>query len=308
MRHYLTFKTGEIPKVGAVYEVFKSHARTLNIDDAGVDALVANIHIFAGYYCAMALDKEKDRKLAEAFRNLRELTVDAAYPFLLELYDDFSNGRLESTDFETIVRLIEAYVFRRAVCAIPTNSLIKTFATFGRTLRKDRYLESVQAHLLMLPSYRRFPSDEEFKREIVMCDLYNFARRSYWLRRLENHSRKERVPVDEYTIEHILPQNENLSTKWREELGPEWQRIQENWLHTLGNLTLTGYNSEYSDRPSLEKRDMEGGFRKSPLNVNKDLGNLSKWDELAITKRAARLAKEAADVWAAPSLAAEALE
>lgn len=308
MRHYLTLKTGEIPNVRAVYEAFKSHARTPDIAPVGVDALVKDIHAFAGYYCAMALGKETDKKLAEAFRDLRELKVDVAYPFLLELYDDFSNERLEGSDFEAVVRLIEAYVFRRAVCSIPTNSLNKTFATFGRALRKERYLEGVQAHLLTLPSYRRFPGDEEFKREIVVRDLYNFPRRSYWLRRLENHGRKERVPVDEYTIEHILPQNENLSVKWRDELGPEWQRVQESWLHTLGNLTLTGYNAEYSDRPFSEKRDMKGGFRESPLIVNEDLRSLDKWDEAAIRNRAERLAAVATDVWVVPSLQTEVLE
>ena len=308
MRHYLTLKTGEIPNVRAVYEAFKSHARTPDIDAAGVDALVADIHAFAGYYCAMALGKEADTKLAEAFRDLRELKVDVAYPFLLELYDDFANERLDNTDFEAAVRVVEAYVFRRAVCAIPTNSLNKTFATFGRALRKDRYLESVQAHLLTLPSYRRFPGDEEFKREFIVRDLYNFPRRSYWLRRLENHGRKERAPVDEYTIEHILPQNENLSAKWREELGPEWRRVQESWLHTLGNLTLTGYNAEYSDRPFPEKRDMKGGFRESPLKLNEGLSGLDKWDEAAIKNRAERLAAMATGVWAVPSLEAEVLE
>ena len=308
MRDYLTLKTGEISNVRAVYEAFKSQARTPDIAAAGVDALVADIHAFAGYYCAMALGKEADKKLAEAFRDLRELKVDVAYPFLLELYDDFANGRLESTDFEAAVRLVEAYVFRRAVCAIPTNSLNKTFATFGRALQKHRYLESVQAHLLTLPSYRRFPGYEEFKREFIVRDLYNFPRRSYWLRRLENDGRKERVPVDEYTIEHILPQNENLSAKWRDELGPEWQRVQETWLHTLGNLTLTGYNAEYSDRPFSEKRDMKGGFRESPLKLNEGLGSLDKWDERAIKNRAERLAAVAAGVWAVPSLRAEVLE
>ena len=307
MRHYLTLKTGEIPNVRAVYEAFKSHARTPDMAAGGVDALVEDIRAFAGYYCAMALGKETDKKLAEAFRDLRELKVDVAYPFLLELYDDFSNGRLESTDFEAAVRLAEAYVFRRAVCAIPTNSLNKTFATFGRALEKDRYLESVQAHLLTLPSYRRFPGDEEFKREFVVRDLYNFPRRSYWLRRLENHGRKERVPVDEYTIEHILPQNENLSANWRDELGPEWHRVQETWLHTLGNLTLTGYNAEYSDRPFREKRDMKGGFRESPLKLNKGLSSLDKWDEAAIKNRAERLAAVATGVWTVPSLQAAVL-
>lgn len=141
-----------------------------------------------------------------------------------------------------------------------------------------------------------------------MRDLYNFPRRSYWLRRLENHGRKERVPVDEYTIEHILPQNQNLSAKWRDELGPEWQRVQETWLHTLGNLTLTGYNAEYSDRPFSEKRDMKGGFSESPLKLNEGLSGLDKWDEAAIKNRAERLATIATGVWAAPSLEAALLE
>ncbi|MCB1859933.1 MAG: DUF262 domain-containing protein [Gammaproteobacteria bacterium] len=308
MRHYLTFKTGEIPNVRAVYEAFKAHARTPQIAESSVDVLVADIHAFAGYYCAMALGKEPDKKRAEVFRDLRELKVDVAYPFLLELYEDYANGVLAGDDFDLAVRLIEAYVFRRAVCAIPTNSLNKTFATFGRALRKDHYLESIQAHLLTLPSYRRFPGDEEFKRELTARDLYNFPRRSYWLRRLENHGRKERVPVDEYTIEHILPQNDNLSAKWREALGPEWQRIQATWLHTLGNLTLTGYNAEYSDHPFAEKRDMKGGFSESPLKLNDGLGTLDTWDEAAIRVRAERLAEMAAGVWAAPSLPAEVLQ
>ena len=135
-----------------------------------------------------------------------------------------------------------------------------------------------------------------------------FPRRSYWLRRLENHGRKERVPVDEYTIEHILPQNEILSAKWRDELGPEWHRVRESWLHTLGNLTLTGYNAEYSDRPFLEKRDMNGGFRESPLKLNAGLSGLDKWDEAAIKNRAERLAAVATGVWAVPSLQPEVLD
>ncbi len=308
MRHYLTLKTGEIPKVSAVYDAFKAHASSPDVAAAGVDALVADIHAFAGYYCNVALGKESHSNLADAFQDLRELKVDVAYPFLLELYRDYVDGALRRQDFVQAVRLVEAYVFRRAVCAIPTNSLNKTFATFGRALQKDRYLESIQAHLLTLPSYRRFPGDEEFKRELAVRDLYNFRSRSYWLRRLENYGRKERVPVDEYTIEHILPQNESLSAKWCEPLGPDWERIQQTWLHTLGNLTLTGYNSEYSDRPFAEKRDMKGGFRESPLRLNEGLGGLGTWDELAIQARASKLATMAAEVWSAPSLSADILE
>ncbi len=309
MRHYLTLKTGgAIPNVRAVYEAFKSHARSLEVKAAGIDALVADIHTYAGYYCAMALDKETNKDLSLAFRDLRDLKVDVAFPFLLELYDDHTQGRIPTEDFVRAVRLVEAYVFRRAVCAIPTNSLNKTFATFGRVLQKDRYIESIQAHFLTLLSYRRFPRDEEFKHELSVRDLYNFSRRSYWLRRLENHCRKERVPVDEYTIEHILPQNENLSARWREALGPEWKRVQETWLHTLGNLTLTGYNAEYSDLPFGEKRDMKGGFKESPLRLNEGLDALDTWNEATIQVRAKQLAERAVEVWAPPALLPEVLE
>jgi predicted transport protein len=234
--------------------------------------------------------------------------VDVAFPFLLELYHDYAKGRLQKADFAQAVRLVEAYVFRRAVCGINPNSHNKTFATFGRALRKARYIESIEAHLLGLRSYRRLPTDDEFQRDLSTRDLYNFPRRSYWLRRLENHGRKERVPVDEYTIEHILPQNQELSAKWREALGAEWQRVQQTWLHTLGNLTLTGYNAEYSDRPFKEKRDMAGGFKESPLRLNDGLGALQNWDEDAIKLRASRLAEQAARVWAAPVLSADVLE
>lgn len=306
MRHYLTTKTGAIPNVREVYSAFKTFARSSQTNTA---ELLADIHAYAGYYRAIALGAETDPQLKQAFHDLRELKVDVAYPFLLDVYHDYKQARLTPDEVLVIVRLVESYVFRRAICAIPTNSLNKTFAGLSRTLKKDRYLESVKAAFLLLPSYRRFPGEEEFEREIKQRDLYNFRSRSYWLRRLENYGRKERIMIEDYTIEHILPQNEALSPEWQAELGPDWQRVQQTWLHTLGNLTLTGYNSEYSDYPFAYKRDQvtnaEGkriGFRYSALNINEGLGELPRWDETAIKARAGRLAKEAAKVWAAPSL------
>jgi uncharacterized protein with ParB-like and HNH nuclease domain len=164
VRHYLTVKTGEIPTVRAVYEAFKQYARSGSVKS--VEELVADIRTYAGYYCAMALGGETDPNLKSAFHDIRELRVDVAYPFFLELYHDYATGVFLKEQLVQAVRLVESYVFRRSVCGIPTNSLNKTFATFGRSLKKDRYLESIEAHFLMLPSYRRFPSDEEFRREI----------------------------------------------------------------------------------------------------------------------------------------------
>jgi len=302
MRHYLTVKTGEIPRIGEVYDAFKNHTRSPAAADAGIEELVKDIREFARHFCAMALGTEIDTDLKRAFHDLCELKVDVAYPFLLELYHDSSSGLLSKEHFASAVRLVEAYVFRRAICAIPTNSMNKTFANFTKALKKDRYLESIKAQFLLLPSYRRFPKDEEFHRNLQTRDLYNFRSRSYWLRRFENYGRKEFVPVDEYTIEHILPQNEQLSLGWRTALGDDWQRVQKTYLHTLGNLTLTGYNSEYSDRPFTEKRDMEGGFRQSPLKLNDGLGQLEAWNEAAIQNRAGKLAGLAVQVWAAAQL------
>ena len=102
--------------------------------------------------------------------------------------------------------------------------------------------------------------------------MYHFRSRSYWLCRFENFARKERVLVDEYTIELIMPHNEGLSKEWQKALGSEWQRVHEVWLHTLGNLTLTGYSSEFSDKPFILKRNIEGGFKQSPLRVNAEPG------------------------------------
>lgn len=302
MRHYLIVRTGDIPRESDVYEAFKKYSRSKPVREAGIEALVKEIRAFARYFCAMALGNEQDPPLSRAFHDLRELKVDVAYPFLLELYHDYAGGNLSNVDFAAAVRLVEAYVFRRAICAIPTNSMNKTFATFGKALKKDRYLESIQAQFLLLPSYRRFPDDREFRLGLHVRDLYHFRSRVYWLRRLENHGRKEPVPVDEYTIEHILPQNEKLSAAWQQALGPEWQYVRDTYLHTLGNLTLTGYNSEYSDRPFAEKRDMDGGFHDSPLRLNAGLGQLQTWDEATIQARAGRLADQALAVWAMPVL------
>lgn len=297
VRHYLTLKTGDIPKIRKVYEKFKDYADKPEIKDAGIQMLVTDIQRFAGFYCAMALDQESSPLLNGAFEDLRHLEVAVAYPLLLELYSDYDTGQLSESELCQVVRLVESYVFRRAVCDIPTNSLNTTFSTFGRYLRKENYLESVLARFRMMTTARRFPNDEDFKRALRTRDLYNFKRRSYFFRKLENHQRKEPVPVGQFSIEHIMPQNEDLPKEWREDLGEQWRRIHTEKLHTLGNLTLTGYNSEYSDRPFADKRDIKGGFAMSPLQLNEGIGSLQRWDEQAIEHRAQLLSDRATEVW-----------
>lgn len=307
VRHFLTVLTGEIPRLGDIYEAFKAYARTAQIDGETVEPLLSQLRDYARRYCAVALGHETDKQLAAAFQDLREIKADVVYPFLLELYTDYELGTLSTEEIGEIVDLVTSYLFRRAVCRVPTNSLNTTFATFAKALRKDRYVDSVKAHFLGMRSYRAFPTDEEFLQALTTTDLYHFKRRTYFLRHLENFGRKEHVAIEDYTIEHILPQNENLSAAWQEALGSDWADVQARYLHTLGNLTLTGYNSEYSDHPFLVKRDMEGGFKDSPLRLNKGLGTLDTWNAEQIEARAARLADNARAIWVRPSLSAEVL-
>ena len=306
IRDFLTLKTAEVPRLDLVYEVFKQYERQPAVAEAGIEALLRDLHTTAIRYCRVALGQEPDPQLRDAFHDLRELKVNVVIPLLLELYGDHQAGLLSRNELLEALRLLEAYVFRRAVCAIPSNSQQKTFATFSRALRREpgHYLPSFKAHLLNLPSYRRFPSDEEFRRDLQVRNLYKFNKScSYWLRRLENHQRKEPIAVADYTIEHILPQNPDLSPTWREALGPDWAQLQEEWLHRLGNLTLTGYNPELSDRPFTDKRDhQEGGFRTSPMRLNQGLGQLERWDVDAMRQRGETLAARALEVWTAPQL------
>jgi uncharacterized protein with ParB-like and HNH nuclease domain/predicted transport protein len=306
MRDFLTLKTAEVPRLDLVYEVFKQYERQPVVADAGIEALLRDLHTTAIRYCRVALGKEPDSKLRDAFHDLRELKVNVVTPLLLELYRDHEAGLLSRDELLEALRLLEAYVFRRAVCAIPSNSQQKTFATFSRALRRNPgdYLPSFKAHLLDLPSYRRFPSDEEFRRDLQIRNLYKFNKScSYWLRRLENHQRRELISVANYTIEHILPQNPDLSPAWRVALGSDWAQVQEEWLHRLGNLTLTRYNPELSDRPFIEKRDLpEVGLRTSPLYLNQGLGELKSWNAQAIRERGGRLADRALTVWASPRI------
>lgn len=298
MRHYLTVKTGSVPRVSEVYEEFKNFAVSEFFKKDGIQDLVKDIRKYSKYYCSMALLAETNKNFKNIFQDLlQDLNNTVAFPFLLELYDDYASNTLAEKDFIEILKLIESYIFRRSICEIPTNSLNKTFAEFSKHVDKSDYVNSVKAYFISLPSYRRFPKNDEFKRSFKSKDLYNFYSRSYWLKKLENFERKEQISTEEYTIEHVMPQNENLSKDWQKELGDNWKDIQTKYLHTLGNLTLTGYNSEYSDKPFKNKKTMKGGFAESPLMLNRSIAKEDVWNEESINRRADYLSDIAVKVW-----------
>lgn len=264
MRDYLTVKMGKIPNIQDVYTVFKDYVYQQS--EQTVNEIVEDIYRFSKYFVKLAFQTEKDKNINQVLVDINALKVDVSYPFLLEVYDDYGQQKLSKEDFITILELVEAYVFRRSICGVPTNSLNKTFATISKEIDKDNYMESAIAAFLLQDSHRRFPKNEEFIQESLVKDVYNFRNRNYLLRKLENFNRKEIVDIESYTIEHIMPQNKNLSSEWRESLGISWEEIHNTYLHRLGNLTLTRYNSELSDKPFLVKREMKGALQIVPYD------------------------------------------
>lgn len=306
MRDFLTIKTGSIPVMRDVYKEFKKYL--ISKRDVSMTDIVKEIKNYSDLYVTMAFARLDEKDINEAFNDIIELKVEVAYPFLIQVFSDYSQNVIDKESFLEILRSVESYVFRRVVVGIPTNSLNKTFANLYKEIGKDDYLNSYHAIMNLKDSYRRFPTDEEFKKEFVIKDFYNFRNRNYLLRKLENYGRKELVKVEEYTIEHILPQNKNLSKEWKEMLGENWESIQKKYLHTIGNLTLTGYNPELSDKPFLEKRNMSGGFKDSPIRLNNDLATLDQWNEEEILKRGNSLAEKAMIIFDYKELPEEVLE
>ncbi len=303
MRYYLTIKSkvGTIPNIRDVYNSFKSYVQKHS--DLSIEEIIKDIDRYSKYFVNIAFEKESNKDLRKIIANINYLKVDVAYPFFLEIYDDYINNLLDQKDTLEIFKLVESYVFRRAICGIPTNSMNKTFAALSRNIDKDDYLESIKKAFAKMISYKRFPDNAEFCREIIAKDIYNFRNCKYLLGKLENHTRtKELVDVENYSIEHIIPQNLNLSLKWQQDLGENWQETQAKYLHTIGNLTLTGHNAKLSDRSFKEKQNMKDGFADSPLYLNRTLAKLDTWNEVEINNRAKILADIAVEVWSFPSV------
>ena len=308
MRHYLTIRTGDIPRMSEVYEAFKEYHQHFAAKGGTVKELVQEIREYSKYFVLMSLSKETNPKLKTVFDDLFiEMNYTVAMPLAMEMYSDFEKQLISESEFIEAIQMIESYIFRRSICEVPTNSMNKTFAEFLAYIDKENYLESVKAHFLLLKTYRRFPTDEEFAAALQTKNLYSYNLRTYLLDKLENQGRKERVSISDYSIEHVMPQNENLSDEWKKELGPNWRETWQQYLHTLGNLTLTGYNSEYSDKPFQEKRDMVKGFRSSPLKLNEFIKDAQRWDEATIRARAELLTARALTIWKGVDLSHEKL-
>ena len=298
-RDYLTMKNGRIPKKNEVYKEFRTYH-----GGSGVTILdiCQDIYSFAKHYTDMYFVRSSDTVLKSLYGDMKAIRMEVAYPFLLKVHEDYDKGLISIEELREIFQLCVSYVLRRAVCDISTSSLNKTFATMKNDIKPEDYLNSVKAFFILLNSYKEFPNDERFLATFRIRDIYNMNRCRYILGRLENWDNKSVVSLDNLTIEHIIPQNSQLSSEWIATLGDNWSEVQKEYLHTIGNLTMTAYNSEMSDYSFGEKLDMVGGFRQSALRLNNYVVMQSTWGEQQVNERAKQLGEVAKKAWPYPVL------
>lgn len=301
-RDYLTMKLTRIPKQDRVYEEFKLYH--LNCEFGTIRELCQDLFTYAKYYTDMVFKRSKDSVLKALYEDVNELKMEVSYPFLLRVHNDCSEGLIKDEDLKQIIRLCISYVFRRSVCDIPTSSLNKTFATLRNEIKQNDYVNSIKAFFVMRDDYKEFPDEDKFAAAFISRDVYSMRSRNYILSHLENFGNKAPIIIENYTIEHIMPQNANLGVEWQQMLGANWRGIQKKYLHTIGNLTFTAYNSEMSDHAFMDKMDMTGGFKESALRLNAYVIKQTVWDEQRITERAKLLADKAKQIWEYPQLTA----
>lgn len=301
IRDFLILKsdTGYICKINNVYENFKRYYLDNNCEKF---AVLRDLFTYAKYYACIDLLQENDDELKLYWQEFKKLDSHVVYPFLLKLYDDYSRQILIKEDFKKILQVVISYLWRRAICEIPTNSLSKTFATLYQAVDKDDYVNSVIKAFVFKSSYKRFPSDYEVREKLQTKDIYHFRLRKYLLEALENYYHKEPIDLNtaNYTIEHIMPQNIEHNLSWQKMLGEDWQEVHSLYLHSLGNLTITGYNAEMSNKSFGEKVNGESGFKHSHLKLNESIAQCDVWNKKAIQRRTNILTDIILKIWKYP--------
>lgn len=301
IRDFLTIKseTGQIFKISNVYECFKRYYLDKKWQK---ESILQELFMFARYYAMIRFNQEQDKELNYYWQEMQRVDSHVVAPFFMQVYKDYAEKLINKIDFILIIKMTINYLCRRAICDLPTNSLSKTFANLYQEIDKNNYVNSVVRAYIFKSGYKRFPSDYEVREKLQLKDMYHFRLKKYILEKLENYQHKEPIDIvkDNYTIEHIMPQNIQQHWVWQKALGENWQEAHEIYLHTLGNLTITAYNAELSNRSFTEKLNSIGGFKDSHLRLNKTIAKFKNWDSKAIQSRTNILIDLFLKVWEYP--------
>lgn len=311
IRYYLAVKNRELANKNRLYFAFKTFRKQMGGD---IEDVLKDMLVYAGYFKSIRNAKDDDKdKCSLVLARLNKLDVNTAIPLLFDLFSARDNGFLDDEELLKAFEIIENYIIRREICNLQTNVYNKLFVSMGAEVSgyveksEVGYLEAFEYAILSKTGRSRFPNNHDLSDKFMGFELYNAkpAVKKYILERLENFSSKEKVAVEEQiddgtlTIEHIMPRT--LTKEWKDALGENWELIHTKYKDTIGNLTLTAYNSDYSNLPFLKKRDMDGkGFTYSKLSLNQYVKNQQKWGLEEIEKRAEILCGLAEKIWWMP--------
>lgn len=307
VRNYLTIKQGVIPTLKGIYPAFKAYTKS----QGNIESILQDMLVYAYAYQDVVSFNVGDDDANEVAKRLDLLDMTVAYPFLMAFVAYAKETAMDGKEIFKVFSCVETFIFRRLMCDLPTNALNKIFATLHNSVLKNKRetdtYSSVMTYLLESRKLSSaFPKDEEFINGFTTKNVYSMRAKNkeYIFERLENGSSKEKNDVvgniekGVLTIEHIMPQT--LTTAWKQALGEDWEAIQEKWLHTISNLTLTGYNSNYSNKTFQEKKTMKNGFIDSGIRLNHFVAQFDKWDEEELGLRKAKLSEMALDIWEYP--------
>ncbi|PSR11781.1 MAG: hypothetical protein C7N36_14810 [Bacteroidetes bacterium] len=309
IRDFLTVKTKKIPTKGKVYESFKTLYKKRD-QTFYTDTLAALKQYSFHYNKLLNPDKEKNAAIALELRHIDQIEINTAFPFLIPVYDDYANGLIDQATFLEVLRLIQSFTWRRFILALPTNALNKIFMTLYSDLDSSSYVASLERSLVKKKGAGRFPNNEEIKAALKEKDVYNIRskNRNYFFSRLENHNNREYVATEnpKITVEHIFPQKPDA--RWREQLdADEIGLMQNKYLHTLANLTLSGNNGNLGNKSFQEKKQMnvnegEQGYRYSRLWLNSYLSKIEDWGVLQVDQRFEQLLQRFYEIWQYPAI------
>ena len=298
IRDYLALRSrsAKLERSDLVYTAFRRAFGGIGQDPDALEALLVDLLRRARQYAAFAVGSGTDER-ARAFAQLRHLADVPAILIMRLLEVQEVHKTLPETQLLEALRLIESYLLRRAVIGAQSRGYGLEFAKLAYRIEDTQPLASLKAALARMPAAYAFPEDAEFERALLEGDLYHKRVCKQVLDGLENRDSKEQSDTSAYSIEHIMPQNEKMPEPWRQMLGEGWKGVHQTWLHRLGNLTLTGYNSTYSDKPLAEKQTIEHGFQQSSVRLNQDVRDAPVWTEVQMRARGERLATRALDIW-----------
>ncbi|MBR2296775.1 MAG: HNH endonuclease, partial [Clostridia bacterium] len=247
-------------------------------------------------------DKTYSDEINNSLISLQKLNQTTIFLFLFRVFDDYENNVLSQAELEKVLGFLLNYSIRRLICEIGSNSLRGLYKTlysrvFARSENKQHYYDSIVSFFQQLTSKDALPDDDSFILALKQNNLYRKnALCKYLLVSIENEG-KEQLVTTNLTIEHVLPQTKNLSTAWQQMLGENWQADRDRYLHTLGNLTLTGYNSELGDKPFAEKKELLSEVHTKVVKLYETIKCCDEWNAATIEARAEVLSKEVAELY-----------